>query len=590
MIPRWRIGKAILVRRKRKIPHSKNMVKDMMTKSVKFAMPPPPPPPPVPTVKSGRKMKSALIAATLIVIIVVAMVGLFVFNIIPWPFKSGGGGGGLVNYGVLMGKVTDTYGYPVSNATVSVGGQTSTTNDQGWYAISNLAPGNKQVITFNRNGSATAYQVTDIQTGKSSFVEATMSPVDLTSSISATAGGTITNQADNAYVTIGANSLTTSQGTAYSGTATVMITTFDPSNEMEANAFPGEYLGVLAQNQTVVPIKSFGFMDVSLTTPSGDKLSLTSGKTAIVAIPVPANMQTDAANLGTCPLWYFDTATGTWKEEGSGTYDASIGCFVGNVTHFSTWNYDIMYPAGYVSGRVVDSLGNPVQGAQVKCWGLGWYQQRWASGETGTISNGTFTRIPVEVGVVFKYQASKGGHKSDIFQAGPLAKNQEINVGDIVLDSPLVQITLTWGADPRDLDSHLTARVTGNETFHVYWSSEGSLSYSPWANLDTDDTNGFGPEIVSISKLQQGTYRYSVRHFAGDGTIETSGAEVNVVIPDRGIYRFTPPTGQPTNATIWRLFDLVVSANGMLTLNMINDYKLAPLGYGGDESTDLYPP
>jgi len=346
----------------------------------------------------------------------------------------------------------------------------------------------------------------------------------------------------------------------------------------------------LAQNQTVVPIKSFGFMDISVTTPSGDKLNLASGKSATVAIPVPFDMQDEAANMGTCPLWYFDTTTGTWKEEGSGTYDDTIECFVGNVTHFSTWNYDIRYPAGYVSGRVVDSLGNPVQGAQVKCSGLGWYQQRWASGETGTTSNGTFTCIPVEVGVFFKYQASKGGHKSLILQDGPLALDQEFNVGDIVLDSPLVQITLTWGANPKDLDSHLAARLTGNVTFHVYYGSGGSLSGSPWANLDTDDTSGFGPEVISISKLRQGTYRYSVRHFSGNGTIAASGAEVNVVVPDQGIYRFTPPGGQPTNSTIWRVFDMVVEANGHLTLNTINDYRLGEQGSDGDDSPDLYPP
>ncbi len=560
----------------------------MKLKPVISAMPPPPPPPPAPTGKSSRKLKSALIAATLIVIIVAAMVVLSIFNIIPWKF--GGGGQTPVNYGVLVGKITDTYGNPISNVTVSVGGQSTMSNPQGWYTVSNIAPGDKQLITFSKNGSATTYQTTNIQTGKSSFVEATIRSIDQTSPINASTGGTVTNQANNAYVTIGANSLATTQGTAYTGTATVMITSFDPSNEMEANAFPGEYLGVLAQNQTVVPIKSFGFMDISVITPNGDKLSLSSGKTATVAIPVPASMRTDATNLGTCPLWYFDTTTGTWKEEGSGTYDDTIGCFVGNVTHFSVWNYDIRYPAGFVSGRVVNSLGGPVQGAQIRCWGTGWYQQRWASGETQTGADGNFTRIPVEVGVVFKYQASKGGHKSAILQAGPLAKNQEINVGDIVLDSPIVQITLTWGADPRDLDSHLTARLTGNTTFHVYYSNEGSLSYDPWANLDTDARNGFGPEVVTISRLSQGTYRYSVRHFAGDGTISTSGAEVNVVLPDTGIYRFTPPTEQPANSTIWRVFDIVVDANGRLTLNTINDYKPGHLGSAGDESADLYPP
>lgn len=70
----------------------KNKVKNLKAKSVISAMPPPPPPPPPPTGKSGRKTKTSLIAATLIAIIVVATVVLFYFNIIPWPFKSSGGG------------------------------------------------------------------------------------------------------------------------------------------------------------------------------------------------------------------------------------------------------------------------------------------------------------------------------------------------------------------------------------------------------------------------------------------------------------------------------------------------------------------
>lgn len=544
---------------------------------------PPPPPPTGPVTKSGRKMRTSLIAVALIVIILVAVVVLFFFNVIPWPFKSGGTG--TVNYGVLMGKVTDPYGDPVSNVTVSVAGQTGTTNAQGWFSIPNIAGGNKLLITFSKNGSATTYQLTNIQTGKSSFVEATMVPIDITTSFDAAAGGTVSDPSDNAYVAVGPNSLVTAQGTSYTGTATTSITVFDPSDEIEASAFPGEYLGVLAQNQTTVPIKSFGFMDIFITTPSGDKLQLASGKNATIAIPVPFSMQAEASSLGTSPMWYFDTSTGTWKEEGYGIYDDTIGCFVGNVTHLSKWNFDILYPAGYVSGRVVNSLGNPVQGAQVKCWGQGWYQQRWASGETMTNADGTFKRIPVEVGIVFKYQASKGGHKSNIMQAGPLGQGEEINVGNITLDSPLVQITLSWGADPRDLDSHLAARLKGNVTFHVYYVAQGSLSEFPYAELDTDAQHGFGPEVTSISRMQEGTYRFSVRHYAGVGNISTSTAEVNVVIPDTGIYRFTPPGGQPSDTTIWRIFDIVVDSNGRLTLNTINDYK-----EGDDTANVLFPP
>lgn len=489
------------------------------------------------------------------------------------------------NYGVVMGKVTDLANNPVSNVKVSVGDQNSTTNDQGWFSISNVAAGSKELITFSKNGSVTTYKVTDVQVGTSSFIETAISNVGSTASLNAATGGTATTL-DNSSIAVGANSLVNSQNSTFTGNAVVSITAFDPSDENQLNAFPGEFQGTSAQNETG-PIKSFGFMDVSVTDQNGQELQLLPGKTAQISISVPNSMRSNATSMGTCPLWYFNPRTGMWHEEGIGTYNPSLGCFVGNVSHFSTWNYDIRYPAGYVSGRVVDSNGSPIQGAEIRCWGVGWYQQRWASGETSTNTDGIFTRIPAEVGVVFKYQASKGGHKSAILQAGPLAQNETRDVGDIVLDAPLVQITLTWEQDPRDLDSHLTARLNDNTTFHVYYpsSSRGSLVNAPYANLDTDDTTSYGPEVTSISRLRQGTYRYSVRHYTGTGTIETSGAEVNLMIPSVGIYRFTPPAGQPNGTLIWRIVDIIMDSTGhVVAINPINDYVT-----GGDQSELLFP-
>lgn len=545
---------------------------------------PPPPPPPSPSVKTGGKVRKGLIAVVLIAVVLVSVVVLFFFGVIPWPFKSGGGGN--VSYGVVMGKVVDTYGYPVSNVTVTVAGQSVMTNDQGWFSVSDVAPQNKVVVVFSRNGSAPTYQIANVQTGRSSFVEATMSSVDVATSFDAADGARVENLVDGGFVEFGPDSLVTGQGSMFTGTASVSLTVFDPSVEAEAAAFPGEYLGVSAGNQTAVPIKSFGFMDVSVVSSSGQVLTLAVGKNATVSIPVPFSLQVEAEALGTCPLWYFDAASGVWREEGFGVYDVGSGCFVGNVTHLSTWNFDIRYPAAYVSGRVVNSNGDPVEGAQVKCWGTGWYQQRWASGETLTTVNGTFRRIPVEVGVVFKYQASKNGQQSLVLQAGPLGQGQEVDVGDIVLDAPLVQVTLIWGENPSDLDSHLAVRLVGNSTFHVYYGSEGSLGSEPYAFLDTDDTSGFGPEVVSVSKLREGKCRYSVRHYAGEGNISTSGAEVNLVVPDLGIYRFTPPSGQAVDTDIWRVFELVVDSHGRVTaVNTINDYVK------GDNHSDLlYPP
>lgn len=113
----------------------------------------------------------------------------------------------------------------------------------------------------------------------------------------------------------------------------------------------------------------------------------------------------------------------------------------------------------------------------------------------------------------------------------------------------------------------------------------GSLASEPYAELDTDDTTSYGPEVTSISRLRQGTYRFSVRHFAGDGTIATSGAKIDLVIRGIGIYSYAPPAVQPEDTNIWRVFDIVVSSAGDVTaVNPINDYVT-----GGDTSELLYP-
>ena len=494
------------------------------------------------------------------------------------------------NYGVVMGKATDTAGIALGGVTVTVGGQTADTNDQGWFSIANVAPGDRVPVQFRKNGYAPAYQITEVLVGRSSFVEAPMGAIDVSQSITTASGGTVTTP-DGGAIEITANSLVDSQGNTFTGTANVTLTVFDPSDDIEANAFPGEYIGISVAGETV-PIKSYGFMDISVTGWSGD-LQLAAGETATIKIPVPVSMQEEAASMGTCPFWYFNTETGYWQEEGQGTYDPVLGCFVGTISHFSVWNGDTSFDRAWIDGRVVDSLGNPVQGARVRCWGSKneGRSGRWNSGETSTPANGTFTRIPVESGVVFKCQASKGGKKGPIYTFGPFTSGTQNYVGDILLDAPIVQITLTWGANPRDLDSHLAANIPG--TFHVYFENLGSLTSEPHAALDTDDTTSYGPEVTSITNLRPGTYRFSVRHYTGTGDIETSGAVVNVVIDGIGIYRFTPPAGQPQDTRvggqkgpsgIWRVIDIVVGTTGNVTVDPINDYVLGPV-----DSALLYP-
>lgn len=508
----------------------------------------------------------------------VATVALFYFNILPWPFKKGGG---KENYGLVVGIVTNTYGLPLLNVNSSISNQTTQTNDQGWFCIPNLAAGNRTVVKFSKSGYATTYQLANVQVGKSSFVEVSMGEVDENDSFNASNGASITTL-EGGTVTIPAGSLVDTSNISYMGTAQVSITMFDPTDETEIDAFPGEYIGLTAQNETV-PLTSFGFMDISVTDQGGGTLQLAQGENATIRIPVPPTLWQNATELSRCSLWYFDSAKGIWREEGYGIYDPGRVCFTGSVTHFSMYSFDIITRTleTYIEGNVVDSNSTAVQNAQVACWTRGWRTVGPSTGSTG------YFKIPVEPGVAVRYQASKGGHKSTIGETGPLNAGEAKNIGNITLDSPLAQIILTWGASPQDLDAHLAAKPANvmEATFHVYYGQKGTLPSEPYADLDTDEREGYGPEVISISRLRPGTYRYSVRHYYGDGNISTSGAVVNAAIENVGLYRFTPPGSQPAEADIWQVFDLVVNSNGKVTaVNQISDYK-----QGGDDSRFLYP-
>ena len=547
---------------------------------------PPPVYPATPKVSSKTLMFAGVIVIAIVLIVVMFYVGFMMGS-----EQTGGSPQGTENYGVVMGRVADTGGSAISDVTVTANGQPVDTNDQGWFSISNVAEGDRVVVDFERDGYATTHRIIDVQSGESNFIDATMSQVDETGTFTGSSGGTITSD-NGGSLTVGANDLEDSQGDLYTGNVQVSMTVFDPTDEEDASCFPGEYLGRDTSGNNV-PIKSYGFMDIALTDSSGNEVQLADGENAIIRIPVPSSLQSEAATMGTCPMWYFDTDTSYWMEEGQGSYDSSTNSFVGSITHFSTWNFDVAYLRAYISGRVVNSAGTPVPGATVECWGPGWKYSRWASGETCTASDGTFTRIPVECTVIFKYKASKGGYDSATYTIPrALSCDEEYDVGDIVLGSvSSAQITLTWGANPSDLDSHLVVPAYGsNSTFHLYYTKSMDDGYDfsgghPNVNLDTDDTTSYGPEVVTIFHFYPGTYRYCVRHYAGTGDIETSGAEINVIIQGVGIYRFTPPSGQTAGTDIWRVFDIVVDESGTITaVNTINDYV-----EGSDYSEYLYP-
>ena len=120
-----------------------------------------------------------------------------------------------------------------------------------------------------------------------------------------------------------------------------------------------------------------------------------------------------------------------------------------------------------------------------------------------------------------------------------------------VLPAGQYRIVLTWGSSPVDLDAHLLVQ-SPNGNVEVFWSNPGSSSSFPFAALDVDDTDGFGPETITIYQ-QVGQYAFSVQNFSGESSIAASGALVRVFNGSALVGQFAPPN-QP--GLRWDVFTL----------------------------------
>jgi len=370
--------------------------------------------------------------------ILLVFTGILLFVLSACGGSSGGTGSSAP---VILGIVKDATGTPIANITVTAVGTTATpatTDANGNFQITGVTATNRQVVSFE--GAVVGvglpvyvptWEIVRIQADQGAFLSVVMTTAGSQGStnINSSVGGTWTNTA-GAVITLTANSLVDEDGNAYTGIAYITVdsydTSFDPAtqdttfaNLLGLNSFPGEFIGEETSG-TVSPLQSYGYADIQVVKSTDQApLQLASGQTAALSIPIPTSLQAGAP--ATIKLWHFNETTGVWDEIGTGTINGAGTDYTGNITSFSVWNFDVAYPAAYLTGTVTDCItGDPIEGARVSVVGNG-----WKSGETGTSSAGVFPNtdryyvvswdgIPVNTNSTYKIWAEKNGMKSAV--------------------------------------------------------------------------------------------------------------------------------------------------------------------------------
>ncbi|CZF81176.1 hypothetical protein GCE9029_02442 [Grimontia celer] len=306
-----------------------------------------------------------------------------------YDFEVTGSQIALNNAGSLKGRVYYTTGNSyINDYTLTLTGSEGVSNiydaqslgarDSGEFNLENI-PSGDYTLTITRDGYFPYSKAITIDSSRVYNAEVIRLAYGYVNTVSGTSGGTFISGIDwnnrQATFEFPEDAFELEDGTEYTGSVRVRHTSVTPSDSSFLDTFPGGFTGIttgIDGEPEEVDIISFGVVAATLTTADNRKVVLRNGKKATVSIAV-ANPETAPATI---PLWHLNEE-GNWVEEGEAVL--IDGKYVGEVSHFSWWNFD--YPCGVTdSGRcpwiradfnVVDTQGNPAPYANIILKGEG---------------------------------------------------------------------------------------------------------------------------------------------------------------------------------------------------------------------------
>jgi hypothetical protein len=130
-----------------------------------------------------------------------------------------------------------------------------------------------------------------------------------------------------------------------------------------------------------------------------------------------------------------------------------------------------------------------------------------------------------------------------------------------------IKVVVDWGDKPEDIDAHFVKEGK----YHIsYRDTKKSEDGAAW--LDRDDTDGYGPETITVTQLDnEAIYRcfvhnYSERDRKDSSSLSASKVTVRVFIDNKFYAAYQVQSG--VRGTTWNVFNIV---NGKIQL--INLYE-----------------
>lgn len=467
--------------------------------------------------------------------------------------------------GSIIGAVVDQISLnPIAGATVTVNGKEYTTDANGIFSLESLPANETITLTINADGYPERTFSTRVSKNATIEVEYQLNNDSTITSVtqSVTESISLSIEELGAQLDIPANALQRADGQPIVGDITVMMDVITPS--IDSEEMPGGY--------DIVDggfMESFGALKITATDSNGNALVLTDDTSATVAIPVSTrNLDAIAEQM---PLFFYNERLNGWVQTGTANLQISADgsqSYTAEVDEIGAWNIDLEMSTVNVFGCVEDTEGNRVSNARVKGDGINYSSVTTAL----TDNNGNFALPVRDNGDLYVY-AENGNRTSNAKPVSTFGRDYQMNDGCLTVstENDSLSIRLTWGELPYDVDSYL--RTPSGNVISFY--NQASLVQAPFAALDVDDRNSFGPEFVTVRKLMIGRYSYGVDNYSQTRNPGLKDSPISVRLEGPTIRsRTITPTLNDANLTsdFWHSFDLVVDANCNITYKSVDSW------------------
>jgi len=246
-------------------------------------------------------------------------------------------------------NVSDKEGFAITEAPVTINGITVITDQYGLAQFDGISQTSLMLVSASKEGYLTqTYQYNFDAAQENATATLTLQSINPISHIvDSSVAIEITEIELHTKLILAANSFVDANGNPVTGDIEVTITPVDV--RAVDNAFLGGAQALTTSGEPVALI-STGMADYQFSQ-SGSAVSLAKGAEAVIEMDLVVATGDDGrvfAEGDTIEMWWFDTVTGFWIEDGVGSVELSDTSetglkLVATVDHFTTWNWDYYF-------------------------------------------------------------------------------------------------------------------------------------------------------------------------------------------------------------------------------------------------------